>query len=51
MKLKKLLKKLKVKCGTGGTVKKETIELQGDKVSEVIGYLIKEGYKPTQSGG
>ena len=48
--LKKLLKTLKIKCGTGGTVKENTIELQGDKVNEVIGLLIKQGYKPKQSG-
>ncbi len=49
--LKKLLKKIKVKCGTGGTVKEDILEFQGDKVIAVIEHLIKEGYKPKQSGG
>ncbi len=48
---RELLKKLKVKCGTGGTMKKDILELQGDKVREVIEYLLKQGYKPKQSGG
>ncbi len=48
---KKLLKKLKKECGTGGTLKSDCIELQGDKVSVSIAILQKEGYRPKQSGG
>ncbi len=49
--LKKLLKSLKAQCGTGGTIKADTLELQGDKVKEVLQLLVNEGYNPKQSGG
>ncbi len=48
---KKLLKKLKITCGTGGTLKAEDLELQGDQVQASIEVLRKEGFKPKQSGG
>ena len=48
---KKLLKKLKIRCGTGGTLKNEDIELQGDQVQVVITELQKEGFNPKKSGG
>ena len=32
---KKLLKNLKIACGTGGTLKGDFIELQGDQISKV----------------
>ena len=48
---KQLLKILKAKCGPGGTIKGEILELQGDKVQEILSLLTKEGYKPKQSGG
>ncbi len=48
---KKLLKKLKIQCGTGGTFKGENIELQGDQIQPSIEVLQKEGFKPKQSGG
>ena len=49
--LKALAKKLKRVCGSGGTVKDGTIEIQGEhreKISEVLGEL---GYKVKISGG
>ena len=49
--LRKLLKKLKTKCGTGGTVKAENIELQGDQIQSAMEFLKKDGFDPKQSGG
>ena len=43
--LEKTAKNLKHKLGTGGTVKDKHIEIQGDRVDEVIAQLIKQGYK------
>ncbi len=48
---KKLLKNLKVACGTGGTIKGDFVELQGDQISKAQDFLFKEGFKPKQSGG
>ena len=48
---KKLLKKIKTSCGTGGTLKEELLEFQGDQVKSVMDLLYKEGYRPKQSGG
>tara|TARA_B100001250_G_scaffold285823_1_gene247880 strand:- start:573 stop:896 length:324 start_codon:yes stop_codon:yes gene_type:complete len=49
--LKQLLKRLKKICGTGGTIKTDCIELQGDHVRGVLELLIQDGYSPKQSGG
>ena len=49
--LRTLLKKLKTKCGTGGTLKVGNIELQGDQVQPVMEFLKKDGFHPKQSGG
>ena len=49
--VKKLLKKLKIACGTGGTVKRDFLELQGDQISKAKDFLVKEGFRPKQSGG
>ena len=43
--LKELLKKMKVFCGTGGTVIGEDIQLQGDMVSKSIEFLRNEGFQ------
>ena len=48
---KKLLKNLKITCGTGGTFKGNVLELQGDQISKAQDFLFKEGYRPKQSGG
>ena len=42
--LKALLKKIKVFCGTGGTLIDSNIQLQGDMVSKSIEFLRKEGF-------
>ena len=39
-----LLKKIKVFCGTGGTLIDSNIHLQGDMVSKSIEFLRKEGF-------
>ena len=39
-----LLKKLKVHCGTGGSLHKQGIQLQGDMQDKVKLFLLKEGY-------
>ena len=49
--LKKLAAELKQKCGCGGTVKNQTIEIQGDKRDTVIDLLKKKGYTVKRSGG
>ncbi len=43
--LKELLKKIKVFCGTGGSLINSNIQLQGDMVSKSIDFLRKEGFR------
>jgi len=47
----KLLKQLKAKLGTGGTVKNGSLEIQGDHCDTVMAELTRVGYKPKRSGG
>ena len=42
--LKELIKKIKVFCGTGGTLIDRNIQLQGDMVSKSVEFLRKEGF-------
>ena len=46
-----LLKKLKAQCGSGGTLKDNEIEIQGDHKQKILDILIKLGYKAKISGG
>lgn len=49
--LAQLLKKLKNQCGTGGTLKDETLEIQGDHTQKLLTLLVELGYKAKISGG
>ncbi len=49
--LTKLLKQLKAKCGSGGTVKNNTLEIQGEHKELLVNLLSKLGYKVKISGG
>ena len=49
--LAKLLKQLKTQCGTGGTVKDDTLEIQGDHTQKLVQFLTELGYKAKISGG
>ncbi len=49
--LAQLTKQLKAHCGAGGTVKDDTIEIQGDHKQTVQQLLIKLGYPTKLSGG
>jgi translation initiation factor 1 len=49
--LVKLGQDLKAACGSGGTVKDGTIEVQGDHVDKVIALLLERGWKVKRAGG
>ena len=49
--LEALLKQLKTQCGAGGTVKEDTIEIQGEHTQKLLQLLIQKGYKAKISGG
>jgi len=49
--LKELAKKLKQVCGTGGTVKDDEIEIQGEHRERIAEALQKMGYKVKIAGG
>jgi translation initiation factor 1 len=49
--LKDLAKTLKQKCGTGGTVKGQTIEIQGDHRDLLVAELQTLGYTVKKAGG
>ena len=49
--LVKLAQDLKAACGSGGTVKDGTIEVQGDHVEKVLALLQQRGFKSRRAGG
>ncbi len=46
-----LAKQLKQHCGTGGTIKNFTIEIQGDHRDKIVAFLISKGFNTVKSGG
>lgn len=46
-----LLKQLKSQCGSGGTQKEASLEIQGDHRQKILELLLKLGYKAKLSGG
>lgn len=49
--LTKLLKQLKSQCGSGGALKDNMLEIQGDHTQKLMEILIQLGYKAKISGG
>ena len=49
--LKNLAGTLRKRCGTGGTVKKGTIEIQGDHRDVIADVLLAEGFRSKRAGG
>ncbi len=47
----RLLKQIKTKLGTGGTVKNGSLEIQGDHCDAVMAELTQIGYRAKRSGG
>ncbi len=46
-----LLKQLKTRLGTGGTIRNNVFEIQGDRRDAVIEMLQSMGHKPKRAGG
>jgi translation initiation factor 1 len=46
-----LLKEFKTMLGTGGSLKNDVLEIQGDHCTAVIELLQAKGYRPKRSGG
>ncbi len=48
---KALLKHLKTKLGTGGAIKGDNLEIQGDRRDDIVVLLNELGYKAKKAGG
>ena len=48
--LQSVCKSLKTVCGSGGTVKDGTVEVQGDHVEKVAQQLVRDGHRVKQAG-
>lgn len=49
--LKELAGELKRRCGSGGSAKAGTVEIQGDHVEELLALLDERGIKAKRAGG
>jgi translation initiation factor 1 len=49
--LEKLARELKQRCGSGGTVRDGTVEIQGEHRDTLVAELAKRGYSVKRSGG
>ncbi|MGF1481565.1 MAG: translation initiation factor [Cyanophyceae cyanobacterium] len=49
--LANLLKQIKIQCGSGGTIKENLLEVQGDHAQKLLPLLAKLGYQAKISGG
>lgn len=49
--LDKLARELKQRCGSGGTVRDGTVEIQGEHRDTLVAELTKRGYTVKRSGG
>lgn len=49
--LEQLARELKQRCGSGGTVREGTIEIQGEHRDTLVAELVKRGYAAKKAGG
>lgn len=48
---KRMLKKLKARCGCGGTMRESFLEIQGDQRDKILSFLEGEGLDVKRAGG